>query len=275
MAKLSDILLGFGTGALEEAATQRGERRKSEMEMASKLKLAEAEAKIKQRYPSASDLMAQAYLKQFFPGLGQPADMQSSIDTGAAPTSDYRPSSVYVKGMRLTSPSVIEENAAAQARGTAAGTPLTPQQEALTQGFRSMAKDLKTADAILSKDVDFKGSLFRTGLPFQPGAGSLADALKAAADTLLRLKSGAQINEDEYARLRSLLPTWKTSISEVLGNPDRSREQIARFQEAADDILSKKTMKSGEQVPIGTTDGDARSPEQDDLYQRLKSKYAR
>lgn len=39
-----------------------------------------------------------------------------------------------------------------------------------------------------------------------PEANDVATSLKAVADTLLRLKSGAQINESEYARLRSLLP---------------------------------------------------------------------
>ena len=60
MARLSDILLGFGTGALEEAQEQRSERRKVGTETESKLKLLEAEQRLKQQYPSASDLMAMA-----------------------------------------------------------------------------------------------------------------------------------------------------------------------------------------------------------------------
>lgn len=44
-----------------------------------------------------------------------------------------------------------------------------------------------------------------------PEANDVATSLKAVADTLLRLKSGAQINESEYQRLRSLLPRLASS----------------------------------------------------------------
>jgi len=145
---------------------------------------------------------------------------------------------------------VSEERAA----GKAAGTPLSPQQSSLVQNFVELDKSMSTIDTLLEADPGFKGQLFATGLPFQPGAGQLADELLNSADILLRMRSGAQINEKEFARLRGLLPRSRTALSELLGNPGRARQQVVRFKNAAREILdSKRTQLDFQGTPSGST----------------------
>lgn len=137
-----------------------------------------------------------------------------------------------------------EEISAATERGKVSATPLTPEQNALVQNFEELRKSTARIDELLSEDTDsFNEKLFLTGVPFQPGTGELADELNNAADILLRMRSGAAINQDEFVRLRGLLPRGRTAISELLGNPGRARQMIARFNEAATEIFQKKRTK--------------------------------
>lgn len=58
---------------------------------------------------------------------------------------------------------------------------------------------------------------------FQKGGQSFKDSLDSVSNLLLYLRSGAQINEQEYARLRKNLPSFT-------GNDDVDRKKIERFQ---------------------------------------------
>lgn len=167
------------------------------------------------------------------------------------------------------SPENRAANAQAAAEGSAQGTPLSPTETASVQNFQELLKSADNIDAVLASDPGFKGQLFRTGLPFQPGAGNLSDELNNASDILLRLRSGAAINADEYRRLRSLLPRSRTALSEQFGNPNRSRQQVQRFKEATNEILTSKRTK-------GNFQGESASyPEAQSAKARLRAKYAR
>src|SRR3990167_3518151 len=90
-----------------------------------------------------------------------------------------------------------------RAAGKAEGTPLSPDQERTVQNFAELDKAMSIIGTLLAEDPGFKGQLFATGLPFQPGAGQLADELLNASDILLQMRSRAHINEKEFTRLRS------------------------------------------------------------------------
>ena len=158
-------------------------------------------------------------------------------------------------GLLPKAPVSLEEifaKAEAGAAGRAAGTPpkppkeLTPQQKAVRQNFADLSAGLDRIDTMLKADTGFKGQLFATGIPFQPGAGGLADELGNASDVLLRMRSGAAINPDEYKRLRKLLPHSSDALSEWLGNPDRARQKLVKFKQSVQEILNQKVQADAE-----------------------------
>lgn len=139
---------------------------------------------------------------------------------------------------RRASPELLQQESAARAAGSAEGD---PKKRAVTQNFKDIQSGLAKVDQMLSADKGFKGQLLATGIPFQPGAGNLQDELTNISDVLLRARSGAQINEKEYDRLRGLLPRSRDAISELMGNPDRARQKLVKFKEAMDEVLSTGT----------------------------------
>lgn len=117
--------------------------------------------------------------------------------------------------------------------------PLTPQQQAFVQGFSDLRSAIVKAEDLIAEDPM---ALLRTGVPFAPGAAVLKTTLTNAADILLRLRSGAQINEREYARLRGLLPTPLDVVTEKLGNPGFVAEKLERFRTTADALTRTKVV---------------------------------
>ena len=142
-----------------------------------------------------------------------------------------------VRNLPLTE-ETLEGQSKARARGSAEGS---PQKRAITQNFKDIASGIERIDAFLAKDPGFKGQLFATALPLQPWAGQLTDELRNVADILLRARSGAQINEREYARLRTLLPKSRDAISELFGNPGRARQKLVKFRQSMQEILQTGT----------------------------------
>lgn len=143
-----------------------------------------------------------------------------------------------------------------QTEARAAGTPLSPEQEAKVVSYEETLKSANRIEELLSADGPdgTKGpfsDLARTGWVGQPGAGELGMELQDMSDRLLRLRSGAQINEQEYKRLRSLLPNGWDAMKELMDNPDLAKKKIAKFKAEAESILTKKRMKDG--TVAGTT----------------------
>ena len=125
---------------------------------------------------------------------------------------------------------------------------LTPQQKAVEQNFKDLGGAIDRIDKMLASDEGFKGQLFKTGIPFQPGAGGLADEIRNASDILLRMRSGAQINEAEFNRLSKMFPTSLDAISELFNNPDRARNKLVKFKTTVEEILSEKPSSDNEAV---------------------------
>lgn len=184
------------------------------------------------------------------------AELKMLLGDGTQAAGGFQPTSITRGGVRLEqSPEIKADReetlAEARARGTAKGTPLTPQQAGFEQGFTDLLSSINRAEELIGPEQTeagarrFKGALLATGLPFKPGAGELGFELQNASDILLRLRSGAQINEREFDRLRSLLPRGRTAISEFLGNPGLARTMLQRFRATAEQMSTTRRTKSG------------------------------
>lgn len=152
-------------------------------------------------------------------------------------TGQMIPRGAPVRNLPLSN-ETIQGQAQARAAGGVAGNPV---KKAAAQNFKDLAAGIERVDALLTNDTGFKETLFATGVPFQPGAGQLADELANMSDILLRARSGAQINEKEYQRLRGLLPRGRDAISEFLGNPDRAKNKLVKFRASLKEILDTGT----------------------------------
>lgn len=113
----------------------------------------------------------------------------------------------------------------------------------------------------LNKDLDYmKGKIgsndelfsYAPFGAFQEGAQSFKDSLQAVSNVLLYLRSGAQINEQEYRRLRKNLPS-------LTGRAEVDKRKIERFQAEFNGI--KDRIKYGTLSPEyrALMDGDTTS----------------
>lgn len=103
------------------------------------------------------------------------------------------------------------------------------------QGARSVGRMARGVERFITGGTDITGNV-------APGFEVSAAAIDDMADVLLRMRSGAQINEQEYARLRSLLP----GIGE---NPFVMQEKMARFNAELDSIIATRSQMQG--IPTG------------------------
>lgn len=231
-----DIMRGFQVGQAMRGGSAIGEfvknltaraQKMQEMQTENAFKVqnisreAEAKAKAEAQYDPEKKFLAQLLSPGDGQQVGGPFQQMNEIQGRLQPGQTIR-----AGPMTLTKP---------------APKPLNPQQMAVKQNFSDLLGAINRIDTTLASDKGFKGQLFATSIPFQPGAGGLADDLRNAADVLLRMRSGAQINEKEYARLAKLLPTSMDSISEFLGNPNRARNKLVKFRTSTEQLLNVKS----------------------------------
>ena len=112
----------------------------------------------------------------------------------------------------------------------------TPQQAAFAEQFQQGLNSINKVEQIIQEGGS--GKLVQAGLPFSPGARVLEFHLKNAADILLRLRSGAQINEKEFNRLRGLLPLGRDVIFGL--GEDVVGEKIRTFQDAMSSVIRRQ-----------------------------------
>ena len=136
-------------------------------------------------------------------------------------------------------------NARETALGTAEGTPMTPEQQKMEFGFTDMVVAIDNAIGMMEPEGEFQTTLLNTGVPFRPGAAKLEFELTRAADNLLRLKSGAAINEQEYQRLRSLLPQGRDAINELVNNPGLAHYKLTQYRAAVQEVMGNRKNKLG------------------------------
>lgn len=145
----------------------------------------------------------------------------------------------------------IFNKAEARAAGAGAGAPpkeLTPQQKGVEQNFRDLQSGLDRIDTMLASDKGFKQQLLVKDVWGAPlGSGGLKDEIANASDILLRMRSGAQINEQEYGRLSQMLPTSSDALSELFGNPGRARNKLTKFKNSVNEILSTSRARNSQQ----------------------------
>lgn len=117
-------------------------------------------------------------------------------------------------------------------------TQMSALETLLTNTIPNIEKNLKSSylGPVKGTDIGFEarrrfGSI--AGAPLASGETTFRQALKDAGDQLLRARSGAQINEQEYARLAGLLP-------KATDEPAVFTEGLQRFKQEMQTILRAK-----------------------------------
>ncbi len=115
----------------------------------------------------------------------------------------------------------------------------TPQQIAYEDQFKQISESINRIGQISHESG--QGKFVQAGLPFSPGARILKFHLDNAATTLNYLKSGAQINEQEYARLRGLLPSGTDVIASF--GEDVVGEKLKYFEDMISRIIQRQASR--------------------------------
>ena len=158
------------------------------------------------------------------------SERRKSLFSGAGGSEGFVPTQFEEDGVTFKNPALEAKMAGAKASAAR-----TPQQDLIVQNFESAlssARDIRN----LYKEGG-KMSLIQSSLPGAPGARRMSAALGNASDLLLRLRSGAQINEREFRRLRELLPNgWDA----VMGEPGTFEFKMSRYESGLSKVLSRQ-----------------------------------
>lgn len=131
-------------------------------------------------------------------------------------------------------------------------------------------KALGYAD-VLNKDLDYLKNKIGTSdewqgyMPFgafQSGGQSFKDSLNSVSNLLLYLRSGAQINEQEYKRLKQNLPS-------LTGKDDVDKRKIERFQAefaGIKDRIKYGTLSEGDRALLDEDSGNGSSSSYKSLW---------
>jgi hypothetical protein len=118
--------------------------------------------------------------------------------------------------------------------------------------LQGISDDIRYIAEIAPKHQDkigrFAGPLAEIQQSFIGGDQEAIDLFSISdniSDQLLRARSGAQINEQEYARLRKITPNPRTS-------PDKFFADLRRFQFEIDRLLEQRTSPSPGLTPVQT-----------------------
>ena len=185
--------------------------------------------------------------------LKQPLDLESLLMAGGM--GSFIPERVNKGGVTFYNPEASKERAAATVEGRGPTTAENTQIETMGSSLRSIDE----IEKLLSGSQGKIPNIFQASIPGVPGQTGLAFHIKNVSDNLLRLKSGAQINEQEYRRLRSLLP-------EIWDGQGVAQAKLNEFKTVFQSVLQRQKGRFGMngQVPSG-------QPEIDPFRQQLEA----
>lgn len=154
---------------------------------------------------------------------------------GATPgMGNFVPERINKGGMTFYNPEAAKQRAAATAEGRGPSMAENTQIETMDSSLRSIGE----IENLLKGDQGAVPNIIQATIPGIPGQTGLAFHIRNVADNLLRLKSGAQINEQEYRRLRSLLP-------EIWDGPGVSQIKLNEFKTVFQDVIGRQREKFG------------------------------
>lgn len=156
---------------------------------------------------------------------------------GATPGSgmgNFVPERINKGGMTFYNPEAAKQRAAATAEGRGPSMAENTQIETMDSSLRSIGE----IENLLKGDQGAVSNIIQATIPGIPGQTGLAFHIRNVADNLLRLKSGAQINEQEYRRLRSLLP-------EIWDGEGVSQIKLNEFKTVFQDVIGRQREKFG------------------------------
>lgn len=133
----------------------------------------------------------------------------------------------------FVNPRATEARTAAAVRGKG----LNVTESSQLENFQTAVDSISEIEKNLSGSQGSIPNLVQAALPFAPKQRGLAFDLKNISDTLLRMRSGAQINEKEYNRLKSLLPVWQDVI---FGEEGVAQKKLDTFKQNFSAVLERQ-----------------------------------
>ena len=112
------------------------------------------------------------------------------------------------------------------------------KDDTFIETFDSSLRSIDKIEKNLSSPQGSVGNMLQAAIPGIPGQTGLAFEINNVADNLLRLKSGAQINEHEYRRLRALLP-------EIWDGPGVAQRKLAEFKSVFQTVVDRQKQRFG------------------------------
>ena len=154
-------------------------------------------------------------------------------DTGEADASGMLLERLRSGPATFVNPKAVEARAAAATKGKG----LNVQESSQLENFQTAVDSISKIEENLTGSQGRYPNLIQAALPFSPGQRGLAFDLKNVQDTLLRMRSGAQINEKEYSRLKALLPVWQDVVA---GEPGVVQKKLSTFKNNFSSVLERQ-----------------------------------
>ena len=157
-------------------------------------------------------------------------------DTGEEVTGEV-PRGAPIRNAQAPIESEVERAKQLAAAGVEGKGPSLKDDTSL-ETFNSSLRSIENIEKNLSGPQGGLGNLLQSSIPGIPGQTGLAFEINNVRDNLLRLKSGAQINEAEYKRLSALLP-------EIWDGPGVSQRKLAEFKTVFKTVVSRQSERFG------------------------------